>query len=347
MKKNAFTNEYQHLSAQINNRRKQKGLNKLTKAQFYKLQEGLVNGLLEKEEIFKKLIFTFPEGNEAYFKFLDEITKVNKNILTAKPYFREVANTFYESISGAIKERDIMALQSFHINYRFVKFIMDHWEGTIPTTVQKAHDEMLALRSEIVENNLPLALNRAMRHFRRVKRHHINLLDMISICTQGLTSGVDKWVGKYTSVFLSVCIGRMTGDLIKATSETTLYFYPSDRRVLYHANLLRSREGIEDLEKIAEKLIENPKLKSLKLTKSGIVELLSASNVVSADGNCGDDDEDFNVYSYTKADTKTPEENAEEMDLHLMLMKSMDDLSIMERKVLKLRGVHVPKLKER
>lgn len=341
-KSNNFTCEYQQLATQINNRRKQKGLNKLSKAEFAKLQGELVNGLLAKEEEFKKLIFTFPEGNEAYYKFLDEITEVNKNILTAKPYFREVAETFYNKISGAIRDRDILKLQGFHINYRFVKFIMDHWEGNIPKSVKKVHEEMMFLRSEIVENNLPLALNRAMRHYRKVKRHHLSLLDMINICTQGLTSGVDKWVGPYRSVFLSVCIGRMTGDLIKNTSETTLYFYPSDRRVLYHANLLRSREGLEDLEIIAERLMENPKLKSLKLTKSGIVELLSASNVVSADGNCGDDDEEFNVYSYTKSCDKDPEEQNEDMDLHVKLMRSMEDLSVMERKILKLKGISVP-----
>lgn len=346
MKQNQFTNEYQQLAIQINNRRKQKGLNKLTKLQISQRQEKLVNSLLEKEEVFKKLIFTFPEGNEAYFKFLNEIIEVNKNILTAKPYFREVAKTFYQKISGAIRDRDIMQLQTFHINFRFIKFIMDNWEGNVPKTVKQAHEDILALRAEIVEDNLPLVLNRAMRHFRKVKRHHLTLLDMINICTCGLTSGVDKWVGPYRSVFLSVCIGRMTGDLIKSTSETTLYFYPNDRRVLYHANLLKSREGIEDFEKIAERLVEKPELKNLKLTKSGIVELLSASSVISADGNLGDEDEDFNVYSYTKSNEKNPEELLEEMDGHTTLMKSMGDLSVMESKVLKLKGIHIPKHKE-
>lgn len=342
MAKNSFTNEYQNLAAQINARRKQKGLNKLNKSQFAALQEKMVNDLLAKEEVFKNLIFTFTEGNEAYMKFLNEILEVNGNILTAKPYFREVAETFFEKISGAIRDKDVFTLQKFHINYRFIKFIMDNWVGKVPSKVQKAFDEVTELRAEIVENNLPLALNRAMRHFRKVKRHHLNLLDMIGICTQGLTSGVDKWVGPYRSVFLSVCIGRMTGDLIKTTSETTIYFYPNDRRVLYHANLLRSREGIEDRDKIAERLLLEPKLKKLKLTKNGIIELLTASSVISADGNCGDDDEDFNVYSYTKSETETPEEYAEAKDNKTVLMKSMGDLSIMEKKVLKLKGIHIP-----
>lgn len=341
--KNRFTHEYQDLATAVNDSRKARGINKLTKAQFSALQEKLVNALLAKEEEFKRLIFTFPEGNEAYYKFLDEITVVNKNILTAKPYFREVAKTFYKGITPAIKTKDIQALQDFHINYRFIKFIMDHWDCKVPTTVEKLFNEVCHLRSEVIENNIPLALNRSMRFFRKVKRHHMGLMDMINISIMGLTSGVDKWVGPYRRVFLSVCIGRMTGDLIKNASETAIYFYPSDRRVIYHANLLKSREGVLDLDRLVDRLLADPDLKDLKLTRNGIISLLSATSVVSADGpsNVEEGEEDFNVYSYTPSEVMGPEEKVTNQNSHAALLSSYDGLSVMERKVLRLKGIKI------
>lgn len=341
--KNKFTQEYQNLATAVNDSRKARGINKLTKSQISALQEKLVNGLLEKEESFKRLIFTFPEGNEAYYKFLDEITVVNKNILTAKPYFREVAKTFYKKITPAIKTKDIQALQEFHINYRFIKFIIDHWGNNVPTTVEKLFNEVCELRAKVIENNIPLALNRSMRFFRKVKRHHLNLMDMINISIMGLTSGVDKWVGPYRSVFLSVCIGRMTGDLIKNASETSIYFYPSDRRVIYHVNLLKSREGIEDLDRIIERLLADPDLKDLKLTRNGIIDLLSATSVVSADGpsDVDEGEEDFNVYSYTPSEVMGPEECVTNHNSYATLLNSYDGLSVLERKILRLKGIKI------
>ena len=60
---------------------------------------------------------------EIYKKFLQHICVKQKNILSARPYFRESAVTFSKKITPAIKNNDIDALKKFDINYQFIKFI--------------------------------------------------------------------------------------------------------------------------------------------------------------------------------------------------------------------------------
>jgi len=72
-----------------------------------KEQKKQLEDLLESEKRFKIEILKYKrQSREIYKKFLQKITVTNKNILSARPYFRESSITFSEKITPAIKEKD-------------------------------------------------------------------------------------------------------------------------------------------------------------------------------------------------------------------------------------------------
>jgi hypothetical protein len=213
-------------------------------------QEQQVEELLDAERKFKETILKYRQSTEIYKKFLQRVRIKNQNILSARPYFRETATSFSKNITPAIKDENIELLKSFDINYQFIKFIRDSWLGPFPKRAEQLFQRVYKARSILIENNMPLAINRAKLFYRKVPRSHLTLLDFIGICALGLAAGIDKWCGKYSPVFRSVCIGRMVGNMIDSYSETMLHFYPSDKRILYKANSLRGREGIEEINEL-------------------------------------------------------------------------------------------------
>src|SRR5581483_1403548 len=211
------------------------------------LQKEQVEELLDAERKFKETILKYRQSTEIYKKFLQKVCIQNKNILSARPYFREIATSFSKHITPAIKVRDVETLKRFDINYQFIKFIRDAWLGPFPKRAEQLFQRVHKARTILIENNMPLAINRAKLFYRKTPKSHLTLMDFIGICGLGLAAGVDKWSGEYSPVFRSVCIGRMVGNMIDSYSETMLHFYPSDKRILYKAHTIRARQGIEDI----------------------------------------------------------------------------------------------------
>src|SRR5271157_3994970 len=210
-------------------------------------QRRQVEELLDAEKKFKENILKYRQSTEIYKKFLQRVCIKNRNILSARPYFRETAKSFSKNITPSIKESNIEVLKTFDINYQFIKFIRDSWLGPFPKRAEALYNRVHYARNLLIENNMPLAINRAKLFYRKTPRSHLTLIDLIGICGMGLAAGVDKWCGAYSPVFRSVCIGRMVGNMIDNYSETLLHFYPSDKRILYKANSIRGRKGIEEM----------------------------------------------------------------------------------------------------
>jgi hypothetical protein len=320
-------------------------------------QRHQVEKLMALEEKFRKSIKPYAQSREIYKKFILAVAVTNKNILSARPYFREKAGTFSSSITPAIKAGDIKALQEFHINYNLMQFIRENWLGPFPKRSQKLFDETKDIRRRLIENNIPLAINRAKLFFRKVPRSHLTLMDMIGIASMGLVSGVDKYVGEYTRVFNGVCIGRMTGNMIDSYSETTLHFYPSDRSILYRANSLRYRLKIDDLAVLADAInksyVEDAKtgmrVPKGNITTSQLSELMGAASPVSSDGSdqsSGANDErgqDNSVIDVKGMHDDKP--NAEDMAIHNDAVSRMilcaRRLPLLQQKILRLKGIKV------
>lgn len=309
------------------------------------IQEEQVEELLDAERKFKTTILAYRQSTEVYKQFLQKVCIVNKNILSARPYFRETAVTFSRKITPAIKNDDIETLKTFDINYQFIRFIRDTWRGPFPKRAEQLYQRVHRARTILIENNMPLAINRAKLFYRKVPKSHLTLMDMIAICGMGLAAGIDKWCGKYSPVFRSVCIGRMVGNMIDSYSETTLHFYPSDKRILYKANSIRGRQGITDIEELTKAVNESfaqdekegKSIPKKNITVSELSSLLSAASTVSADATVND--EGFGVYHFTPDESPNIEQSLIERETMSQVLNLARGLSILERKVLRLKGI--------
>jgi DNA-directed RNA polymerase specialized sigma subunit len=309
------------------------------------LQEEQVEELLDAERKFKETILKYRQATEIYKKFLQKVCIQNNNILSARPYFRETAVTFSKKITPAIKDQNIEDLKKFDINFQFIKFIKDKWLGPFPKRAEQLYNRVHTARTKLIENNMPLAINRAKLFYRKVPKSHLTLMDMIEICAMGLAAGIDKWCGKYSPVFRSVCIGRMVGNMIDSYSETTLHFYPSDKRILYKANSIRGRQGIDDMEELTNAVNESFKQDELEgksipkkdITVSELSSLMSAASTVSADSTVND--EGFGVYHFTPDQAPDMESVLIQQESTNQMLGLAKKLPLLQRKILRLKGI--------
>lgn len=309
------------------------------------IQQEQVEELLDAERKFRDTILMYRQASEIYKKFLQKVCIQNKNILSARPYFRETAISFSKKITPAIKEENIALLKTFDINYQFIKFIRDSWLGPFPKRAEQLFQRVHLARTKLIQNNMPLAINRAKLFYRKTPKSHLTLMDFIGICSMGLAAGVDKWCGKYSPVFRSVCIGRMVGNMIDSYSETMLHFYPSDKRVLYKANTIRARQGITEIKALAKAIndsfeqdaLEGKSIPKNKTTSDELSDLINAASTVSSDATVND--EGYGVYHYTMDPNQDIEGSyieREETNRMLLLAKK---LPLLHRKVLRLKGI--------
>lgn len=329
------------------------------------IQKKQVEELLDAERKFKETILKYRQSTEVYKKFLQKICLVNKNILSARPYFRENAVSFSKKVTPAIKNSDIELLKTFDINYQLIKFIRDSWLGPenkenpngskLPKRAEELFQRVHRAREVLIENNMPLAINRAKLFYRKTPKSHLSLMDMIGICGAGLVQGIDKYCGVYTPVFRSVCIGRMVGNLIDEYSETMLHFYPSDKRILYKAHTIRGRRGIEDLNELAAAInqsfkddeAEGKSVPKNEVTVGELSTLMQAASAVSADATTpnsdtfGDPsgDQNYGVYSYTADETVDLEGDMIAREDMAEMLAYASKLPLLHRKILRLKGI--------
>jgi hypothetical protein len=311
-------------------------------------QKQQVEELLDAEKKFRENIQKYRQSTEVYKKFLQKVCIQNRNILSARPYFREAATTFSKSITPAIKANNIEELKKFDVNYGFIKFARDHWLGPFPKRAEELFQRVHKAREILIENNMPLAINRAKLFYRKVPRSHLTLMDMIGICGLGLAAGIDKWCGAYSPVFRSVCIGRMVGNLIDSYSETMLHFYPSDKRILYKANSIRGRKGIDEIHELTAAVNaafqqdqkDGKSIPKNEVKVGELSDLMNAASTVSSDSTiASNDNQKFTVYDYTPDTTQDIESAYIEKESTSRMLMFASKLPILHRKILRLKGI--------
>lgn len=330
---------------------------------FYRLAEGVdhllksnkdkstqkqqVDSLLKYEDLFKKEICKYAQSDEIYKQFVIYIIAEKGNILSARPFFREKSTVFNKHISPALKIADIKTLKKYAINYEMVKFIVKNWIGPIPARAKKYLEKVEYYRKLLVELNMPLAINRAKLFYRKVPRNSITLLDMINLCVQGLCTGIDKWSGAYSPVFRSVCIGRMTANLIDAYSQTSVHFVPDDAKILYRANSIRFRNQIENIDILAEEINktleedEKDGKKAKKITGDELRRLLHAASPISATPLPEDDDGESvsGVIEMTPHNEISQEDSVSNLEILNKSFLEIKKMNLVTIKLLKLKGV--------
>jgi DNA-directed RNA polymerase specialized sigma subunit len=321
-------------------------------------QKKQVEKLVALERRFLRSIWRYSkQTKEIYKSFIIMVSIENKNILSARAYFRESAVYFNAYISDAIKEVKLDAFRKFSVNFLMMSYIKHKWRGDFPKECQSLYEEVETARRVIIENNLPLAINKARLHFKKNSRSHLELLDLISIASSALINGVDKYVGKYSRNYNGVLIGRMVGDMIYDTSETEIHFYPSDKHVIYRANSLRNRFKIQDIHTLAkavnksfqEDIKEGRKPVRESITASELQRLLMAASMLSLEnsyspsGEDSDGDEGVSISTMllnTDSEKNTEDEVAKKQ-AWTKILNSLTDLNLIDRKILRMKGIRI------
>lgn len=304
-------------------------------------QKEQVEGLVEAEVQFRRALIASPHGEAVYQAFVAYILDERRNVLAARPYFRERQKVFTASISAAIRSRNPKQLHGFHFNWNFVRFATANAPWAADDEVMVWGEKIKAARHELTEINLPLAISRARLFWKRTQKSHLTYMDLIQIATEGLLAAIDKFCLPYSPVFRAVAIGRMTGNFIDDYSETTLHFYPTDKRKIYRANKIvhkHHRDGVDY--KTLSQSINDCSDDKHKTNPDEIASLLSAISCVSADTSGTEDDEGSSLLSRSPGSDETrPDRTFERESRHEGLQAALERLTVFERKLLALKGL--------
>jgi hypothetical protein len=122
-------------------------------------------------------------------------------------------------------------------------------------------------------------------------------------------------------------------------NQTSLHYYPSDKKIIYKANLLKSREKIEDpeilLEAINYYLKENGDKRQLEMHE--LDDILNGASVKSVETEV--DDEGFTAYDTYIDEKSNVEKNVEKMDMLKNILIQCEKLEMIEKKIIRLKGV--------
>ena len=314
---------------------------KLDENSLVEFQRKQVDGLAQLEDEFRDALLKHKQGPVVYGSFLRYIREVKRNILTARPFFRERQEVFASGISDALKSDDAMALGKFHANFHFVRFTMKaiNWGKTSRLT--KISKKIEAAREELVTMNLPLVISRARVFWSRTPKGHLSFLDLVQIGVEGLIAGVDKYSGAYADNWCGVAIGRMVGNWIENFSATMLHFYPSDKRKLYRAQKFFARhpKGEYDLVDVVNQVNFNSGEKQ-KTGEEELGNLIAASFVLSSDSKvAGETEKVTPIAKFEDLEERRPDIMVETNEALSKMFLAIELLPLFDRKILRLKGV--------
>ena len=234
-------------------------------------QKLQVESLIRLERQFKQELQSHRKGLKVYDEFMRFILEDKKNILAARPYFRERQKSFSTRISPVLKNKNVKGLYRFSFNYIFVMFAMKAYtgKGRNLKTLRALAKQIGKERDALIKRNLPLAINRSKLFWSKIPKSDRDYMDFIQLASEGLIAAIDKFVPPYRTVFRSVAIGRMTGNFCEASSDTVMHFYPSDKRILYKANAAAHRQKLDKLEDVLD-AINQDKQPTRKATRRRI-----------------------------------------------------------------------------
>ena len=312
-------------------------------------QHRQVDLLIDLEDQFRAALIKHPRGTATYEEFIRHIIEDRRNILAARPYFRERQGVFSASISPALRSRDPKALQEFRVNYTFIAFVMGlrDWSRVRGgKKLQQLCQDVKTARQVLIDENVPLAIHRARRFWTHTPKSHLAYMDLIQIGVEGLINAIDKFVPPYTTVIRSVMIGRMTGNFIEEYTAPMVHFWPSDRKLIYRANKANRTVEKGDFESLATAVNEG--LEENRTDSSEIQLLMAAASHVSSD-LVGDSDGEAGghwnnvspVANFAAPITAQPDYQVENAEAATKLHEAIGRLSVIERKLLALKGVEI------
>lgn len=317
----------------------------LSDEELLEIQRAQVDGLAKLEIEFRDTLFSSGLAEVAFNIFYDYIKAEKKNLLAARPYFRERSAIFSKGLMTSLKKRDYKTTGKYHINYLFIREVMKNLPISrgVGHPLEKIYQKIVDLRYELVLMNMPLVISRARIFYSKTPRSHLSFMDLVQIGMSGMISGIDKYCGKYRREWRGVCVLRIRGDYIRHYSHTLLHFYPKDKKRLYNANKFRARhvEGEYTEEEFIKALNEDP---GSKVTAEEVRQIMLASSLVSCDTRPPIDDEniaDDNITRIAAPEEDRPDYTIEKQESLAAMRQAISTLSLIDRKLLYLKGVDV------
>jgi DNA-directed RNA polymerase specialized sigma subunit len=321
-------------------------------------QRNQIKTLIALESKLRRTLINHTYGPSVYKKFISYICDDKRNILAARPYFRERQSTFTKYISGAIKKRKFKTLFKYKINYTFIAFALKNFDWPKNGKVRKLAVQIEKLRKEITEQNLPLAISQARIFYASTPKSHLSWMDLVQIHCGGLLIAVDKFVPPSTTSmsneeslqayrkFRAVAIGRMISDRLEQYSETVIHYYPVDRKKIYRANkIIRTFGDKINYEELAKQVNIGIEQDSQKTNAREIQDLLASASCVSGDtqasggGNTSTDSGMETTLERYSAPEQQLEQDIENKQALEVIRESVECLSTLEKKILAMKGL--------
>jgi DNA-directed RNA polymerase specialized sigma subunit len=304
----------------------------------------LFRELYEKEQIFAKRLRATGYGRGVYRAFITKILDSRGGIKIAKSYFRARQDSYIDTVNRAIRERDANLMYDVPVNYRFCSFAMETLEIKSKDgkgekvykdkKLPSLFEEIKKLRDEIISKHLYFSLNRAKIFKQTAYGSSTQFEDLIQMANEALIIAVDKYVmDDDSSSFHVMAFGRILSNLIENGEDASAATVGS--------------HGKKKLYQIRKLLQNNPNLSTLelanimKVAEEEVTDLMGATTYQSLDNFVGDDTTTRLVETFTTEDNDRNNQHdlIEKRDLLSVLSKSSDVLSVMEKKVLRLKGV--------
>lgn len=313
-------------------------------------QRDQIRRLVALETQFRKTLISHRYGPKTYIDFVNMICVEKGNILSARPYFRERQEVFTKYISTALKKASGPGLYKYKVNWTFISWVMKYRKWGKSSKLPDLAQEIYNVRKALLEENLPLSISQARGFYASTPRSHLSFMDVVQIQCQGLLLAIDKFCPpnekNLTDAesleafrgFRAVAIGIMRRDRVNDYSATLMHFYPRDRQKIYSANkMLRRFVDEVDHNIIANEINRNAN-EGEHTNAEEIADLLATASTVSADYSAEPDGE--SVVDMAVGDTSLrPDIRVESDELHSKLLFSVGELSVFEKKLLKLKGV--------
>lgn len=314
-------------------------------------QKAQVEKLVRFERKFKRILQKDARGFQIYQKFIEHIWSSGKdkkrNILNARVFFRERHGGLSLGVSRAIKKKLPKSLYKFDINYMFISFVLKSHFWPPNGRIVKAAQDIIAIRKEIIELNMPLAIARARVFRGSTPESHLSYMDLVQISAEGLVTAVDKFVLPYTPVFRSVIIGMIQSGLIENYSDTLLHFYPPDKRKIYRANKAKARGKEMGFEELATVVNSGPELKR-PTNSSEIQHLMSAATSIvpldpiqagNTDYSDGGVENQTLLNIYAADEGARPDVQVENMQMMDKLYGAIGELNVLGKKFIRMKGL--------
>lgn len=319
-------------------------------------QRRQLKRLIGLEIEFRDSLYKHPWGANVYRDFFVFILDTKKNLLAARPYFRERHEIFKAGISRFFRKRDIEGFRSYRLNWSFVEWVLRSRRWPVGSKIRVLAKSIADQRQEILEQNLPLALSQARMFWNNTPQSHLSYMDIVQLQAQGLLLAADKFVPPDDSKmserqslaayknFRAVAIGIMTRDRVNAYSETLIHFYPKDRAKIYRAlKALRRTFGEVDFDALASQITDELKTSGIKTDGNEIRDLLAAvSSPLNTPFDSGTEATPASspvVDTFAGPEALRPDSQFEDAENRSVLRNTISVLRTKEQKLLKLKGV--------